>query len=465
MSFPGINNNLLNFHNQNNSGKRLAYLKEANTLKQRLDSVVATGFDKDEFVYDASGNVLLDTYFEWNGQWVNSWKEQYAYDSNGNRIQKIEYEWDGSKWMNLHKYESMYDAGNNQIQNAEYNWLGGQWTNLSKEEISYDSFGNQTQSVNYIGTGSPDGLWVENRKNEYLFDTDGNLTQDIEYMWDGMLWNKTMKTEFDFEPNGKMVLNTIDEWLENDWVKSGKFEPVYNENGLISQSLGYSWDVDLNQWINESKFEYAYDANQNLILFDIYYSDFNFMKMESVFDDFGNRTLYSIYLLDFETFELSPEWKEEYVFDNNFSFEDLILPFSSVDFESNVEGSPVQNISEMFKHKVVHLTNYNGDAGSWMMQGDYSLYYSEQNITAVKDLNATKNVKVYPNPATNKISFNMGKYSNKFTVEFYDIQGKIVMSQLSESNRPVSIESLNKGLYFYRVSDNLNSYTGKFMVK
>lgn len=463
MSFPGINNNLLNFRNQNHSSQQQAYLKEANTLKQRLDSVVSPGFDKDVYMYDASGNVLRDIYFEWDGQWSYSRKEDYDYDSNGNLTLTIENEWDGTQWVYLWKNETSYDANRNQLQNVNYNWNGDQWINASKEESVYDSFGNQTKIINYNGTGLADGLWMENRKNEYLFDTDGNMIQDIEYAWDGMLWNKVMKTEYAFDTSGKMVVNTIDEWLENDWVKSAKFEPVYNENGLISQSLGYSWDVD--QWVNESKFEYSYDANQNLILFDIYYSDFNFMKMESVYDDSGNRTLYSIYILDFETFQLSPQLKQEYVFDNNFSFENLILPFSSVDFESDMEGLPLLEISEMFKHKVVHLTDYIGEAGSWMMQGDYSLYYSEQNITGVKDLNTANKVSVYPNPATDRISFKIDDSGSQFTVELYDIQGKIVMSQLSESNRPVSIEALHKGLYFYRISENLNSYTGKFMVK
>ena len=108
---------------------------------------------------------------------------------------------------------------------------------------------------------------------------------------------------------------------------------------------------------------------------------------------------------------------------------------------------------------------YEGNGDGWIIAGDFFIYYSEQNITSVKDLNAANNGYVYPNPATNQVSFNIDALADQFTVEFYNIQGKLVMSKISENNRPVSIESLNKGLYFYRLSENQNLFTGKIMVK
>jgi hypothetical protein len=80
-------------------------------------------------------------------------------------------------------------------------------------------------------------------------------------------------------------------------------------------------------------------------------------------------------------------------------------------------------------------------------------------------LKSAYNVNVFPNPATNQITFKIDASVGQFIVEFYDIQGKLVLSQLSYNNSPVSIESLDEGLYFYRLSDNLNFYTGKIMVK
>jgi hypothetical protein len=47
LSVPGINDNFINYHRKNTSTKQLPQFKEANALKQRLDSVVSPGFDKD----------------------------------------------------------------------------------------------------------------------------------------------------------------------------------------------------------------------------------------------------------------------------------------------------------------------------------------------------------------------------------------------------------------------------------
>jgi hypothetical protein len=196
------------------------------------------------------------------------------------------------------------------------------------------------------------------------------------------------------------------------------------------------------------------------------------MREESAYDGYGNRTNYVFLSIDGESedFTLLPMLRQVNVYDNSFSFEDLILPFTSSDFEDDneneYEGEAGQfDLNQMFNHKLTHLTNYEHDGDNWVSVGDYILYYSEQTITGVNDLNLVKNVNVYPNPATNQVTFNIDAAVGPLNVELYDLQGKLVLSRLVSNNNPVSIESLNSGLYFYRLSENQNFYTGKIMVK
>lgn len=114
------------------------------------------------------------------------------------------------------------------------------------------------------------------------------MTQDIEFYWDGIQWNESMKTDITYDTSGNMILNTTDSWNGEQWIEDSKLESIYEDNENIIQTLSYGWDGDLNQWINDSKIEYTYDANWNLTLFDVYYEDFNFLKIESVYDDSGN---------------------------------------------------------------------------------------------------------------------------------------------------------------------------------
>ena len=474
MSIEGINKNFLNFHSKNIPSKQLPHLKEANVLKQRLDSVVAPGFDKDEYVYDANGNVLLDNYFEWDGsQWVKSWKDEYTYDGNGNQIQNISYEWNGSQWVILWKYEFIYDANHNQLQEVNYDWDGSNWVNSYKSEFVYDLDNNMTQSISYYGSELPDGVWINGNKNEFVYDENGNLVQNISFSWYNEIWENTSKTEFILNDAGTNIQTIQYGWEGDNWASLDKYEYVYDTNQNISQVVISEWNSI--EWMEAAKYEFRYDANQNMILSNLIYffedQLITFMKEESVYDDFGNRISYSFYTIDDESeeFTLTPIWKEEYVYDNSFTFDDLILPFMPGDLESDTEFDVEMvfqmDINLMFKHKLTQLTYYEGDGDSWLKSGDYTVYYSEQNITGVKDLNVANNVNVYPNPATNQITFNIDASVDQLKVDFYDIQGKLVLSQLSNNNKPVLIESLNEGLYFYRLSENQNFYSGKFMVK
>ncbi len=474
LSVPGISDEFLNFDVYAKSAKQNVQLKEADALKQRLDSVVFAGSDKDVYMYDPNGNVLLDTYFDWDGtSWVNSWKDEYTYDSNGNQTQVISTEWDGNQWINLYKHENSYDTNGNQVKELSSNWDGNNWLNSHRNEFVYDAENNLTQNISSNWSGSPDDNWIVGGKNEFIYDSNRNQTQNILYYWNNDQWENASKTEYVFDANKNMTQAIEYGWDGENWNTSAKYETFFDANENITEFVFSEWNND--EWVKAAKYEYQYDANGNMTLSKLIYIDegenFTYSKEESVYDDFGNRILYSFFEIDFENEELPliPVWREEYAYDNNFSFNDLILPFNPDDFENDSEFD-VQVVLQfdftlMFKHKLVQLTYYEGDGDSWMMTDDYNIYYSEQNITGVGGLNLTNNVSVFPNPAVNQVTFKLDASVNQFAVEFYDIQGKLVMSKTTENNRPVSIESLNKGLYFYRLSENHNIYSGKLIVK
>lgn len=466
-----ISDKFLNFEVQPKSAKQFLQLKEANVLKQRLDSVVFAGSEKDVYVYDANGNLLSDIYFDWDGtKWINSWKDEYAYDDSGNQIQNISYEWDGIQWVNSYKNEFSYDASGYRVKELQLNWDGSNWYNVGKAEHIFDSNGNQTEYIGYNWDGSQ---WFSSIKAEYIFDSKGTLTKYINYNREGDSWINNYKMEFVFDANGKNSQTFAYGWDGENWYSSEKYEAFFDTSENITEYVYSDWNSV--EWVEAAKYKYEYDAKGNMTLSSLIYIDgdvsFTYLKEESVYDDFNNRISYSYFEIDVENenFPLMPVRREEYVYDNNFSFDDLILPFSPDDFENNIDfefgNESMPDISLMFKHKLTQLTYFDGDGDSWVKSEDYTIYYSDQNITGVNDLTVASNVHVYPNPATNQLTFELDASVSHFTMEFYDIHGKLVLSKISENNSPVSVESLNPGLYFYRLSENQNSYAGKFMVK
>ena len=499
---PDINDNFLKYHSQNTSSKQLPHLKEANALKQRLDSLVAPGFDKDNYFYDANGNMIQNIYSEWeenhwrytakydnsfdaggnlvknitsnweNGQWVNFMKDEYTFDANGNQTQNVSFLWTNNEWVNYYdKDEYIFDANGNQTQHINYLWQDDQYLKSGKEESAFDENGDQTQNIRFLWDGNQ---WINGSKIEFTYDESGNQTQNIGYNWDNNLWVNSSKEEFVFDTNGKNTHFIGSGWDGENWFYIEKYETIYDANKNITQLVYSEWDVK--EWLEAAKFEYQYDANGNMILSNLIYffedQQIIFMREESVYDDFGNRTSYSFYSFDEESedFTLLPMWKQEYVYDNSFSFEDLILPFTSDDFEDDngneFEGEVGQfDLNLMFNHKLTNLMNYEHDGDNWVSTGDYTLYYSQQTITGANELKLANNVNVYPNPATNQVTFTIAATVGQLNVEFYDLQGKLVLNRMISNNNPVLIESLNGGLYFYRLSENQNFYTGKIMVK
>lgn len=473
---------------QNN--QHLIRFKEANIIKQKIDSVVAQGYDKEEYIYDANGNMIRNIYFEWDGsQWRNSVKYEQTFDASGNQTQNIIYNWDNTQWVNSLKDEFTYDGNGNQTQNTSYIWSNNQWMNYSgKDEYTFDANGNQTQHISYVWV---DDQYLKSDKDEFSFDIDGNQTQNIRYFWDGDEWTNFIKYDITYDGSGKQTQNISYSWENNQWVNYSNSEFLYDSNGNIVQIISYSWDGskwsnsekyetvydsngnieqavysfwEVDQWLAIYKDEYLYDANGNMILknsLDNIDSQWlSVLKEESVHDDFNNRTVHAISSWDMESEQTENIWKTEYTYDNSISFDQLILPFSTLDSD---EGEI--DLTLMFKHKLTHLTYYEGEGDNWVPAGDYTIYYSEQSITGNQDFNSILQVGVYPNPATNHVIFTMDGLDNQFSVELFDILGKLVFSQVIYNNQPVSIESLAKGLYFYRISANQDSYTGRFMVK
>jgi hypothetical protein len=77
-------------------------------------------------------------------------------------------------------------------------------------------------------------------------------------------------------------------------------------------------------------------------------------------------------------------------------------------------------------------------------------------ITGVNEINANKNVNIYPNPASNLITLNFDRTNNqKITLNFYNVMGELVKTELLKQNQQqVNICDLNNGIYIVEINTN-----------
>lgn len=75
------------------------------------------------------------------------------------------------------------------------------------------------------------------------------------------------------------------------------------------------------------------------------------------------------------------------------------------------------------------------------------------------------NIKVYPNPASSYVSFNLDSDHNNFTVFIHDISGQTVYHHdMLKSSFKINIEEWNSGIYFYKIISDKVIYSGKIVI-
>lgn len=97
--------------------------------------------------------------------------------------------------------------------------------------------------------------------------------------------------------------------------------------------------------------------------------------------------------------------------------------------------------------------------------GDFS--YTRKIILPVQPVNSiseTNSIQlgVYPNPATNEITFQLPKANSFYDFTITDLTGKTVMKQLNYSGRSLDISQLPSGIYYLQIKTADNYYSSKF---
>ncbi len=385
-------------------------LKSAQTIKQRLDSLIGHKWDKnasqwvavdnEKFTYDANGNLTQYLYYSWNkatSRWVADNKSEYTFDADGNVTQYLHYNLDGntSQWVAYNKEESTYDANGNETLYIYYEWdeTSSQWVAFEKEEYTYDVNGNDTLYHGYEWDEAT-SQWVVSWKFELIYDANGYVIQYLEYNWAETTsqWVESMKTDLTFDANGNMTQYIDYDWDETarQWVANYKDEATFDASGNIIQYIAYNWNKNTSQWV-----EY---------------------------------------------------WKREFNYNNTYAYNDLMLPYYYI-----------------FNHMLTSGVNYEKDnTDNWLQEYKYELFYSEQVVTSINGIK-TENFQLFPNPVSEYLNISFRSNTESANFELFDILGQKLLSRKITNNERLSLENLNNGMYLYNLYVNGNRQTGKLI--
>jgi hypothetical protein len=405
-------------------------LKSSRDTKKALDSITSEspGGSKSAFLYDDNGNNTLHTQFDWDAdmnEWFKAFETEYDYDGNGNltHLMDMYRDFDG-KWVGYENIEYVYDVNEKLTQRKDYLWV--------------DST----------------GTWVDGTLTEYTYDTDGSLEQSITSQWIEDQWVVQSKSDFTYDNNGILLQSIGSLWENDEWKIGWKDDYTYDNNGDLTQ-LSVS-QYFISEWIEALKYEYTYDTDGNMTLesetwYDIFEQTWTLLlTIEYVFDNNGNM----IEMINTD-YDWEEKYKSEFNFNNDYSRENLLVPYIfTIEFP------------ELFNHMVTGSEGFiwNEATQQWISMGTSTLHYSDHIVSGIPG-NTTTDIKIYPNPASDFIYFELSDNSDDATVEIFDMQGRKVVIQEISGKQQISVSHLDKGLYIYKLVQNGIAQSGKIMIE
>jgi hypothetical protein len=415
--------------------EKLSVAQEALNVSEKLDSIFNeswnegsstwVAFSKKKYTYLVVGNTttmtILNKDASTGNSWVNSSKTVTTVNTGGLTTLQITYNWNiaGSKWVESMKMEFTYDGSSNMTTEKTYSWNQGllSWFGISRTDYFFTA-NVLTYDIGYtwdLSIPTPD--WTKSTKAEYTYSS-GILTKVDDYDWDNTLatpdWVKSGKTELTYS-GGKLTKEEEYKWDNTiaipAYVKYYKFEYTYDANGRITLMLGYDWDLTLTvpDWVSSDKTESTYDLN-------------------------GRTTKYSSYFWD----KTLSRWE---------GFQNIETTYGVID---NVNYS--QSLSYRWETSIP----------AWVKNFRATYYYSGLNTSVSQPL-SEKGITVYPNPASNHITFT--GTSGAETVELINMSGSKVLEQKLSDDGVLQVGHLSKGVYIYRVYGHGITRTGRVVLK
>jgi len=417
--------------------------KAASATEMQMDSLLVEFYDtvtqewvlteRELYTYDGNGNMTSLVMYEFDSTEMKillEGKETVTYNPQGYPTEVVMIEWDeeSSQWVNSMKFELVYDGQGMLLQNLTYYWDEGQWVLMVQIDMTYDG-GVLVEELWYHWDEDSAKLILFS-KDELIYD-DGKLTTLNSYWMDEGDWMLSDITTYEYDANGNMTLELLQsqDWFTEEWIDYSKTIWTYDaSNRVISEEY---WNSEMNmqtfqfEMVRQWLWLYTWDADGNMI-----------EEVDQVWNE--------------DAGEWQNDWKYVWAFNKNYTINDLYVPYW---FQGNIYG---EDSDLMFWHMPVTITQSEYVGGQWVERIRETAYYSEFGSggpTGIEDMNKAP-VAVFPNPASEFISFSWDEKYTRLDLELYDLTGKQVLTRSIVNNAAIRVDDLTRGLYIYKLSNN-----------
>ncbi|WP_417590174.1 T9SS type A sorting domain-containing protein [Owenweeksia hongkongensis] len=471
---PNIPKQIGNQNTERHLSKQVTHHKASTAaLKHRLDSIVSDTLVSagqwapnwvEKFEYDWLGNNTKWAGYSINGNVQTPYYEDHiSYNSNGNQTQYIShynYNIGTSSFDDGSKQDNFYNNSQHVIKYVRSNWNTQiqQFEPFYKDTLIYNSAGNPSQTLSYSwnpGTGQ----WEANYKADYIYDSNGNNSEQMFYWWDSFnnQWEPSQRYVYDYNSNGALTqyISSQYNYSTSTWVNNYKYVNTYDPTGNLTESISFDWDPNMSAWVNRYKDELSYDSNGNEteVTFSIWDSNLSvwdkYHRYTTSYDANSNPTAIVNFIWDPNL----GQWVNEYKDDISF---DLNVPSADV----------VAGIYNEYSNKLLGYTSKFWDIATNQWQDEYrgTFYYTQTNTIGIVE-NQQNTAALYPNPASNLVYFSLENQEDEIQITISDLMGQMVLQATQSPNLPIQVSSLTSGLYNVNITQEMEHFSSKLMIK
>ncbi len=339
----------------------------------------------------------------------------------------------------------------------------GVWNELLKLEINYQ---NEIIPAEAIVSFNMNGIWFEVAKADFVYDNpDYSLEMDVSvFNQDNFQMEEVLKVYFTMDEGivNEILVSGVDAET-GDWTDVAKITFTYMGKGNLSEV-----EVLVNNNLKEDlakllKLDFSYEDNKVNEIYDLIWIDSLNMylpvsKQVYAYDDMDNVSEISTKAHVMEGKPWVEVAKQVYTYNNDYAYGDMVLPF---DFGMNTNAT---GDTRLFNHMLTKVEDYMYDEEDSMMVKNATMdfYYSTGNFNSVNELQGEFAVSIYPNPATDFVTFKFTS-NDIYILKMYDLTGKLVLTTRIRNDDKISIENLKEGIYFYQLERGSVHISGKLI--
>lgn len=424
----------------------------------RMDSTVSQYFDVD------------------TGLWLMNWKSDYLYNNFQIQTGQTDFLWDltSGAWVNDYKDEYTFviisqpdDILIESITTSFWDEISGQWVYAYKDEYFYDST-NQRVDVRIFSEWDNASTQFENYyKMEYSYNASGMVEEVISWFWDEIasVWILSGRDEYSYSSTWYLVDEiTSYFWLDfmSQYIPFNRRDFTYYPSDLVHTIISNEFDQIAMQFEADYKDEFTYNGAGTMLtktgyMFDKMLSQFiESEKEERTINASGAVTSIIFSIFNSSTSQWMNEYRSDLTSNSSYTFNQLLLPFS-------IKNEGIDDIFNFMLTRIDGLY-YDEVAAAWVADYISDLYYTNQPYS-VEELSRGA-VRIYPNPASSHINFELSDILTSVTLELFDIQGRRVLQDRVSDGAAVDVSNIGKGVYLYRLtSEQKFMQNGKIIIQ